>query len=403
MTTGAQKQNVPRLRFPEFRDEWVSELLGRLCKVFDGTHQTPIYKKEGVSFYSVENVTNDNFTNVKFISKNIYDKELIKPEIGDILMTRIGDIGTSKLIDWDVCASFYVSLALIKKSNKINNAYLDKYISSVGFQRELWRRTIHVAFPKKINLGEIGSCIVSFPDDCIEQQKIATFLTAVDNKISLLTKKVDNLEKYKKGLMNQIFSQKVRFKDDNGEAFPDWEVKLLHEILSEASKVSVKDINNYRKITIKLNKRGINFSADSRKMADRRPFYTRQSGELIIGKQNFFNGSIAIVGDLYNNCICSNAIMSFRVDNKLCNINFLYEYTSRRDYLKKHEMLANGTGQKELSEKDFLDFEIKLPTVSEQQKIATLLTSFDNKITHIRNQLDKTKEFKKALMQRMFV
>ena len=119
-------------------------------------------------------------------------------------MTRIGDIGTARLIDWDVNASFYVSLALIKQSEKINSKYLSKYISSISFKKELWKRTIHVAFPKKINLGEIGESNVLVPS-IHEQQKIADFLSSIDDLIELKENKINETENWKKGLMQQMF------------------------------------------------------------------------------------------------------------------------------------------------------------------------------------------------------
>ncbi|HMS92654.1 MAG TPA: restriction endonuclease subunit S, partial [Candidatus Saccharibacteria bacterium] len=220
--------NVPGLRFKEFSGEWQERRLSDLAKIYDGTHQTPHYTKTGVPFYSVEHVTGNNFNKTKYVSEEVYQKELgrVAVEKGDILMTRIGDIGTAKYVSWNVRASFYVSLALIKQSNKYNSEFLDQYIKTDTFQNELWRRTIHVAFPKKINLGEIGNCQTYMPAPQ-EQQKIAEFLTSVDKRIELQDKRVKLLQRYKKGIMQKIFSQQIRFKDENGKDYPDWRKKKL--------------------------------------------------------------------------------------------------------------------------------------------------------------------------------
>ena len=119
-------------------------------------------------------------------------------------MTRIGDIGTAKYIDWDVNASFYVSLALIKHSDLFNSNYLSHYISTQNFQKELWKRTIHVAFPKKINLGELGECEVELPP-LPEQTKIANFLSVIDDKINHTQTQIEKAEVWKKGLMQRMF------------------------------------------------------------------------------------------------------------------------------------------------------------------------------------------------------
>jgi type I restriction enzyme S subunit len=119
-------------------------------------------------------------------------------------MTRIGSIGVAKYIDWDVDASFYVSLALIKQNKSFNSKFLSQLIHSPNFQRQLWKRTIHVAFPKKINLGEIGKCVSILPIK-LEQTKIANFLSSIDNKIEQVGKQLDESKQFKKALLQQMF------------------------------------------------------------------------------------------------------------------------------------------------------------------------------------------------------
>ena len=185
---------------------WEKKLLRKIAKIYDGTHQTPNYVITGIPFYSVEQVTANDFQNTKYISEDVFKKEnqRVKLGKGDILMTRIGDIGTAKYIDWDVNASFYVSLALIKHSDLFNSNYLSHYISTQNFQKELWKRTIHVAFPKKINLGEIGECEVELPP-LPEQTKIANFLSVIDDKINHTQTQIEKAEVWKKGLMQRMF------------------------------------------------------------------------------------------------------------------------------------------------------------------------------------------------------
>lgn len=185
--------------------EWEERRLNEVVKIYDGTHQTPIYVDEGIPFYSVEHVTSNQFTKTKYISREVFEKEnkRVKLERGDILMTRIGSIGVAKLINWEVEGSFYVSLALLKNNNAISNEYLAHFIHSRFFQNELWKRTIHVAFPQKINLGEIGECIVKLPS-LSEQQKIASFLSTIDEKIDYKKDQIRKMESWKKGLLQQM-------------------------------------------------------------------------------------------------------------------------------------------------------------------------------------------------------
>ena len=179
---------------------------GSVVSIYDGTHQTPQYVEEGIPFYSVEQVTANNYVDTKFVTKDAYDKEhgRIFIEKDDILMTRIGDIGTCRLIDWDVKAAFYVSLALLKVKKGAYPSFVNQFIKSDFFQRELWMRTIHAAFPKKINLGEIEHCRFRIPH-LDEQRKIGDFLSAIDQKRELVAIELEKAKAFKKGLLQQMF------------------------------------------------------------------------------------------------------------------------------------------------------------------------------------------------------
>lgn len=194
-----------------FEGDWKEIEVGKLTKIFDGTHSTPKYVDKGIPFYSVEHLTRNDFSITKYISEEVFEKEnkRVKLEKNDILMTRIGNIGTAKCLTWDVQASFYVSLALFKSNKQFDSNYLSYYINSNEFHRELWKRTIHVAFPKKINLGEIGHCLVKLPS-LEEQQKIAAVLTNADQELELLEQQLADLKQEKKALMQQLLTGKKR-------------------------------------------------------------------------------------------------------------------------------------------------------------------------------------------------
>jgi len=204
--------NVPKLRFKEFDDAWKKEKLKTSSVIYDGTHETPNYISNGIKFVSVENI-NNIYKSDKYISEEDYNRYKVKPVKNDIFMTRIGDIGTSNVYDGKEPIAYYVSLALIRTS--LNPLYLNQYIKSTKFQKELHNRTIHVAFPKKINTGEIGECNISkcSPE---EQNKLANFLSLLDKKIELQSKKVEALKLYKMCIINNLFKEAkdiIRLKD----------------------------------------------------------------------------------------------------------------------------------------------------------------------------------------------
>ncbi|RBM03670.1 restriction endonuclease subunit S [Acidithiobacillus ferridurans] len=202
-------ETQPRLRFPEFKNtgEWVLKKLEEVSpSVFDGTHQTPTYTPEGVPFYSVENLISGNAN--KFISRANYllATKNNKPEIGDILITRIGKIGHSQVVTWDHEFSVYVTLAVIKKSKAFNSHFLSHFMQSDFYQSELRARSLPNAVPPKINLDSLRSTEVLLTNEA-EQQRIALCLTSLDDLITAQTQKLEALKTHKKGLMQQLFPQ----------------------------------------------------------------------------------------------------------------------------------------------------------------------------------------------------
>lgn len=398
--------NIPLLRFPEFTDKWKLKKLGEVSNVFDGTHQTPNYTKEGIPFYSVEQITANDFNKTKFVSKSVFDKEnkRVKIERGDILMTRIGDIGTARFVNWDVNASFYVSIVLIKQSLKYNSEYFSHYIGTQMFQNELWNRTIHVAFPKKINLGEISNCIALFPT-LPEQQKIATFLTAVDEKLQVLKQNKKLLEQYKKGVMQQMFSQELRFKDDNGNAFADWEEKKLGDLTFKVDKKNKENIK-YPVYSIN-NKEGFLPQSDQFEGMDSNDRGYDTSIYKVIESNTFaYNparinvGSIGFSGEL-SKIIISSLYVCFKTID-LLEDGYLLHFLNTKDFNKSVFEFQEGGVRSYLFYESFSKIKIPLPSNKEQTKIANFLSAIDDKINHCQAQIARTEIWKKGLLQQMF-
>lgn len=198
-----------KIRLDGFNGEWEEKCLAKICNIYDGTHQTPKYTNNGIRFVSVEDISNLKDSR-KFISINDFRKDFkIYPENKDILMTRIGDIGTPCLLKDDEKIAYYVSLALLKNI-KINSKYLYQYIRSSNFKNELDKRILHHATPIKINKNDIGKCQVNYPTDIKEQEAIASILTSMDEEIGNLEKEKAKIEKIKAGAMDDLLTGKVR-------------------------------------------------------------------------------------------------------------------------------------------------------------------------------------------------
>lgn len=195
-------QDKPKRRFKGFTDAWEQRKLEDVCNVYDGTHQTPRYTNSGVMFVSVEDI--ETLESNKYITEEDFKSEFkVFPEYGDILLTRIGDVGSANVILDEIKRAYYVSLALLKPKD-INSLFLLALLSSSSVQSEIWRRTLHIAFPKKINKNEINKVIVNQPS-IPEQKKIGKLFFSLDQTITLHQHKLDKLKNLKQAYLNEMF------------------------------------------------------------------------------------------------------------------------------------------------------------------------------------------------------
>ena len=394
----------PKLRFPEFNSNWTHDNLENVAEIFDGTHQTPLYTKTGVQFVSVENIE-DIYKSEKYISHEEYDKYKNKPQINDILMTRItaGVIGETAMVTKDVPLAYYVSLALIR-CEKLFPSYVEKYIHSIQFRKELYKRIIHTAFPKKINLGDIGKCLVGITNEQ-EQQKIAEFLSTIDTVIEKQKETVSAWEERKKGVIQKLFSQEVRFKADDGSEFPEWEKKRIGDVC-EQTKETIDPMDKPKNLFVDYSmpaydnemKPDIAYgnTMNSIRKVIRRPC-------VLINKLNVRKRRIWNVTNPENNAVCSAEFVPLTSD--VMNLTFV-TYFALTDWFTKY-LLDCSTGssnsQKRVTPDVILNVKMPVPCLVEQQKIADCLSSLDEVIEKQKAALAAWEELKKGLLQQMFV
>lgn len=212
MRGARQELLAGKARLDGFSDEWICIRLGELCEIKDGTHQTPKYVDSGVPFYSVESISQNEFKSTKFISEEEHIRltKSFKIEKGDILMTRIGSIGKCKYINWDVNASFYVSLALLKVKKEYSAEFICHYSETEYFKQEIELNSLQSAIPKKINLGQISNVGLLIPPTIEEQTAIAQILSDMDTEIEKLSQKLNKYKQIKQGMMQELLTGKRR-------------------------------------------------------------------------------------------------------------------------------------------------------------------------------------------------
>ena len=165
------------------RNTWEQRKLGELVGIYDGVHQTPDYQDSGIMFLSVENIA--TLKSEKYISEEAFERDYkVYPEKGDILMTRIGDVGTTNVVETAEKVAFYVSLALLKP-NGIDSYFLSNAMKTNAFQKGLRERTLVTAIPQKINKDEIGKINIFITNNDEEQKKIGAYFSNLDHLITL--------------------------------------------------------------------------------------------------------------------------------------------------------------------------------------------------------------------------
>lgn len=377
---------------------WQKVRLGDICDINVNSLKENTNKNYQFKYIDLSSVKNGiiDFPNNYITFKNAPSRARRIIKIDDVIMATVRpNLKGFAYISFDpkeyICSTGF---AVLTSKSEICMKYIYQILYANYIEKQISNMLVGSNYPA-LNTSDILNIKILLPP-IDEQKRIADILSTFDDLIENLTKLIEKKKIYKKGVMQRVLSGEVRFNGFTDE----WKTVKLKDILIAGSKDRVPDTSKYKKITIKLHNKGIEFSNIERKMADKRPFYIRKKDEIIIGKQNYFNGSIAIVDEEFDNTICSNAIMSFTV-NKNCNNKFIYFLLSRKSYMQKYYHLANGTGQKELSESDFLNFNLLIPSLEEQNKIAELLTLIDKDIEILKRLLHLRKLQKKGVMQKL--
>lgn len=395
-----KKKNTPKLRFPEFTGEWEEKKLGQITtKLSDGLHSTPKYTDDSVYYF----INGNNLINGKVIinenTKKVELEEYLKhkKELNNtsILISINGTIGSLALYENEQVI-LGKSACYINVIESIDRLFIYSTLQTSNvinyFTSELSGTTI-----KNLSLTSIKNTVIKLPS-LAEQTKIATFLTAVDEKLTQLKKKKALLEQYKKGVMQKLFSQELRFKDDNNQDFPDWQEKTLGEIaifingraykqeeLLEKGKYPVLRVGN-------LNSNNYWYYSDLELDDDK---YC-DNGDLLYAWSASFGPKIWNEGKM---------IYHYHIWKVLCTelvlLKYLY-YVLDEQTMKMKTSSTNGFALLHITKETIEKWIVILPSFPEQQKIANFFSSIDEKIDHCVKQIEKMDTWKKGLLQQMF-
>jgi len=401
-----ENKRVPEIRIPGFDREWEEMKLSDLYNVYSG--QTPLrsdssnFDNPNTAWIKTTDLNNSAITRNE---ENISEKAAEKLKIlkcGTVLIAMYGgfnQIGRTGLLTYP--ATINQALSALEPNDNIVPYFL---ITELNFRVNEWQRL--AASSRKdpnITKKDVESFIFNFPS-YDEQTKIGNFFKHLDDVITIHEQELTTLKQTKQGFLEKIYSQEIRFRNEFGEDFPNWETSALSKVLSIPEKEIEKNVSKNKLLTVKLHRNGVQINQNTATLKiGSTNYYKRKSGQFIYGKQNFFNGAFDIIPDRYDGYLSSGDIPTLNIDeNKIFPLYLLY-YMGRESFYRRAEKFSSGTGSKRIHETTLLKINIKLPTMKEQQKIGNFFKQLDDTIALHEQELDTLKQTKKAFLQKMFV
>ena len=402
----------PALRFKEFDGEWCKDKIGNITNVTSGGTPSTLKPEYWGGDIRWMNSGDLNLKRVFEVKNRITEKGLEKSStkiipVNSILIGLAGQgktRGTAAMNIVELCIN--QSIAAILPAENFDSEFLYQNID--GRYEELRRLSTGDGGRGGLNLQIIKGFYVPVPT-LPEQEKIASFLSAVDEKIQQLTKKKALLEQYKKGVMQQLFpstgsgqrSGQLRFKDENGKAYPDWEEKRLGEIVSISSGISPASYELKEEGSIPFLKVEELNNCSKYQLISR--FYAEQGRNIVPkGSVVFPKRGAAILNNKVRitavDAFMDSNLMALQVDKDSDN-EFLYYFLIKKQLFK----IADTSTIPQINNKHIEPYPIRLPLLPEQQKIARYLSGIDTKIESVTNQITQTQTFKKGLLQQLFV
>lgn len=402
---------APKLRFKEFSEDWGSKKIIELADYVDYRGKTPKKVESGVLLVTAKNIKQgylDYSASQEFIEESAFDDVMRrgKVELNDVLITTEAPLGNVASVDRTDIALAQRVIKYRGKIGLLDNLFLKQKFLSESFQEILKSKATGGTVQ-----GIKGSVLHQIPlivPSKEEQTKIASFLSAVDEKINQLTQKHQLLSQYKQGMMQKLFSQQIRFKADDGSEFEEWEYKPLHEI---ANKNSIK--NKDGSVTEVLTNSALQGIIKQSDYFDREIVTeSNLSGYYLVNINDFvYNPRISVhapVGPIKRNKKCL-GVMSplytiFTVEiGNLTYLEYFFDSNFWHDYVKSVANSGARHDRMNITNKDFFEMPILYPCLEEQTKIANFLSAIDQNIEVTAQQIEQAKQWKKGLLQQMFV
>ena len=416
MEMSRKEQQIPAIRFNGFADDWEQRKLGDITTKI-GSGKTPkggnsVYVESGVPLLRSQNIYNDivNFEEIAYITESM-DKEMANSRVekDDVLLNITGaSIGRAAVYELSSPSNVNQHVCIIRPINEINSHYIQLNLTSPKGQKQIELNQAGGG-REGLNFQQIAKMDFKYPT-FKEQTKLGIFFKQLDETIALHQRQVDNYNELRKVILQKIFNQELRFKDQEGNDYPEWEnttLGNLSSIITKGTTPSSYDIEgtiNFVKVESVVNER-----IDVMKVGK----ISQVINDLELKRSNLEENDllISIAGTLGRSAIVQKEILPANTNQALAivrlkpnnNVGYLACFInspSIQDWIKK---ITTVGAQPNLSLQQVSELKIKIPCSEEQKKIADFLMSIDDRLNQYTQTVKLLEVQKKGLMQQMFL
>ncbi|HAR6169512.1 restriction endonuclease subunit S [Staphylococcus pseudintermedius] len=404
-----EQTNTPELRFPEYKNEWDLKKIGNLANIVRGASPRPIKDSKWfddnseVGWLRISDVTQQN-GKIKFLQQHLSTEGQKKTRVlheSHLLLSIAASVGKPVInyVKTGVHDGF-----LIFMKPKFNLYFMFNWLEN--FQLK-WNKYGQPGSQVNLNSDLVRSQDIYIPHLYEEQEKIGNFFNKLDRQIELEEQKLEKIKEQKKGYMQKIFSQELRFKDENGNEYPEWEDKKLLNVIAIQNGYAFKSnlfsekgmpiirITDINKSTVK---KGTVYYPESIEINER--FKIKQY-DILIAMSGATTGKvgkyISEKPSLLNQRI-GKFVMKKGTDN-----NFMFTYLNSLYFKKELSKLLVAGAQPNISSQDIENINLFIPINEEQRKIGEFFNELDELIEKQSSKIGVLKQRKKGFLQKMFV
>ena len=403
-------ENEPKLRFPEFNEEWEEKILDEVSTFSKGKgiSKNDLSKDGTPCILYGELYTTYDFIINKIKSKTLLDtKNLVKGKKNQVLIPSSGetplDIATAAVINTTEDMLLGGDINVLTPVQKYDGKFISLSIN--GKNKSNLSKYAQGKSVVHLYNNDIKKLKIKFPVKNSEQRKIGDFFSKLDRQIELEEQKLAKLEEQKKGYMQQIFSQKLRFKDENGSDYPNWEEVQLKYILIRRDHKQVPEINaplmSFTS-TGGIEPKGDRYNREFLVKNKNKKYKRTEFNDLIYSSNNLDVGAIGL--NRYGTSVISDVYEIFKIEEQVSPY-FIEMSILQPEFMYKILRYRQGAlyGQYRIHANDFLKINIELPCSEEQYKIGDFVNKLDNIIDIINNKIELLKQRKRGFLQKMFI